>query len=105
MEGRDMFARTTSMQLKIAFIDDALAVYRNSIVPAAQSQKGLIELSLLLDRDSGKAVSIAIWETEQDAKANEENHYYQEQLVKVMNFFTAPPVREGYEVAFSDLNL
>jgi heme-degrading monooxygenase HmoA len=93
-----MFARTTSMQLKIAFIEDALAVYKNSIVPAAQSQKGLIELSLFLDRKSGKAVSIAIWETEQDAKANEESHYYQEQLVKLMSYYANPPVKEGFEV-------
>ena len=78
-----MFARTTTMQLKIAFIDDALEVYKNSIVPAAQSQKGLIELNMLIDRNSGKAMAIAIWETEQDAKASEESHYYQEQLVKL----------------------
>ena len=56
-----MFARTTTMQLKIAFIDEALEVYKNSIVPAAQSQKGFVELKLLLDRSSGKAVAIAIW--------------------------------------------
>ena len=61
-----MFARTTTMQLKIAFIDDALKVYKNSIVPAAQSQKGLIELNFLVDRNSGKAVSIAIWESKKD---------------------------------------
>jgi heme-degrading monooxygenase HmoA len=95
-----MFARTTTMQLKIAFIDDALAVYENSIVPAAQSQKGLIELNLLVDRNTGKAVSIAIWESEADAKANEESHYYQEQLVKLMSFYANPPIKEGFEVFF-----
>jgi hypothetical protein len=95
-----MFARTTTMQLKIAFIDDALKVYENSIVPAAQSQKGLIELNLLIDRKSGKAVSIAIWETEADAKANEETHYYQEQLVKLMSFYANPPIKEGFDVYF-----
>ena len=69
-----MFARTTTIQFKIAFMDEALEIYTNSIVPAAQSQKGLIELNFLLDRNSGKAVSIAIWESEEDAKANEESH-------------------------------
>jgi heme-degrading monooxygenase HmoA len=93
-----MFARTTTMQLKIAFIDNALEVYKNSIVPAAQSQKGLIELSLLLDRNSGKAVSIAIWETEEDAKANEKSLYYQEQLIKLRSFYAYPPIKEGFEV-------
>jgi heme-degrading monooxygenase HmoA len=95
-----MFARTTTMQLKIAFIDDALKVYKNSIVPAAQSQKGLIELTLLLDRKSGKAVSMAIWESEEDAKANEKSLYYQEQIVKLMSFYAYPPIKEGFEVYF-----
>ena len=97
-----MFARTTSMQLKIAFIDDALKVYKNSIFPAAQSQKGLIEISLLLDRDSGKAVAITIWKTEEDAKANEESLYYQEQVIKFMSFYEVNPIREGYEVVSQD---
>jgi heme-degrading monooxygenase HmoA len=95
-----MFARTTTMQLKIAFIDDALEVYKNSIVPAAQSQKGLIELSLLLDKNTGKAISMAIWESEQDAKDNEESHYYQEQLVKLLSFYAYPPIKEGFQVYF-----
>ncbi len=95
-----MFARTTTMQLKIAFIDEALEVYKNSIVPAAQAQKGLKELTLLLDRNTGKAVAIAIWETEEDAKANEESHYYQEQLIKLMSYYAYPPIKEGFEVHF-----
>lgn len=93
-----MFARTTTMQLKIAFIDDALGVYKKSIVPACKAQKGFIELSLFLDRNSGKAISIALWESEKDAKANEESHYYQEQLIKLMSFYAAPPIKEGFEV-------
>jgi hypothetical protein len=95
-----MFARTTTMQLKIAFIDDALEVYKNSIVPAAQAQKGLVGLNFFLNRKSGKAIAIAIWESEEDAIANEQNHYYQEQLVKLMSFYANPPTKDGFEVAF-----
>ncbi|UCE40665.1 MAG: hypothetical protein JSV17_14630 [Candidatus Aminicenantes bacterium] len=95
-----MFARTTTVQFKIAFIDKALEVYRKSIVPAAQAQKGLSELTFLIDRDTGKAISIAIWETEQDAKANEESLYYQEQLIKLRSFYANPPIKEGFEVFF-----
>ena len=95
-----MFARTTTIKFKIAFMDEALEIYTNSIVPAAQSQKGLIELNFLLDRNSGKAVSIAIWESEEDAKANEESHYYQEQLVKLLSYYAYPPIKEGFEVYF-----
>ena len=94
-----MFARTTTMQLKIAFIDEALEVYKNSIVPAAQAQKGFVELKLLLDRDSGKAMAIAIWETEEDARNNEKSNYYNEQLIKLLSFYAYPPIKEGFEIA------
>jgi len=93
-----MFARTTTLQLKIAFIDEALKIYKKSIVPAARAQKGLIELNFFLDRQSGKAISIAIWETEEDAKANEESRYYQEQLIKLLSFYASDPIKEGFEV-------
>jgi len=94
-----MFARTTTIQFKIAFIDEALEVYTNSIVPAAQAQKGFVELKFLLDRSSGKAMAIAIWETEKDARANEESLYYQEQLIKLRSFYANPPIKEGFEIA------
>ena len=93
-----MFERTTTMQLKIAFIDEALEIYKNSIVPAAQAQEGLVGLNLFLDRNSGKAISIAIWESEENAKANEESYYYQEQLIKLLSFYAYPPIKEGFEV-------
>ena len=93
-----MFARCTTMQFKLAFIDQAVEILKNSIVPAAQSQKGFKGLNFYLDRKTGKAVSIAIWESEEDAKANEKNLYYQEQLLKLKHHFANPPIREGYEV-------
>jgi heme-degrading monooxygenase HmoA len=97
-EGKVMFARCTTMHFKIAFIDKALQVYKESIVPAAKSQKGFQNLHLFLDRATGKAISLALWDSEEDALANEESHYYQEQLVKLMSLFSQPPIKEGFEV-------
>ena len=93
-----MFARQTRLQFRIERIDEAIKIYKESIIPAAKSQKGFKKLYLFLDRLNGKAVSIALWESEEDALANEESHYYQEQLVKLMHLYTAPPIREGFEV-------
>jgi heme-degrading monooxygenase HmoA len=93
-----MFARCTTMQFKIAFIDKAIEIYNQSILPAAKSQKGFLGLNFFLDRKTGKAVSIAIWESEEDALANEKSLYYQEQIIKLMNLYSTPPIREGFEV-------
>jgi heme-degrading monooxygenase HmoA len=94
-----MFARITTAQTKVAWLDKFIKIYRESIVPAAKQQKGYCGAYFLVDRKTGKGVSITLWDSEEDALANEESRYYQEQLVKVMNIMTKPPIREGYEVS------
>ena len=94
-----MFARLTTTQIKIDKIDEAIKICEESVVPAAKSQKGYRGAYLLTDRKTGKGVSISLWDREEDAIANEQSGYYKEQVGKFKGFFTAPPVREGYEVS------
>ncbi len=94
-----MFARMTTLFIKSDKIDESIRIYESSVMPAAREQKGFRMAKLLLDRNSGREISITFWETEEHAAANEENLYYQDQLVKFMSLYTAPPVREGYDVA------
>ena len=54
---------------------------------------------LLTDRSTGKGVTVGLWETEADLKANEASGYLQEQTAKFAGVFAAPPVREEYEVS------
>jgi len=101
-EDKPPFARLTITQSKIESFDEMVKLFSESVVPAAKSQKGYIGILLLTDRTTGKAISIALWESEEDAIANEESGYYQEQVAKFKDYFTAPPVREGYEVTVKD---
>jgi len=93
-----MFARLTTAQIPIDRIDRFIKIYEESVVPAAKSQKGYKGIYLFVDRKTGKGVSIGLWESEEDAIANEENRFYQEQVAKFITFYTIPPIREGYEV-------
>ena len=93
-----MFARVTVVQVNIEKIDDVINLFRDSVVPAAKSQKGYRGIYLLTDRKTGKGYSIALWETENDAIANEKSGYYQGQVGMFKDYFTAPPIREGYDV-------
>lgn len=101
-EYKPAFARVTITQSKIESFDEMVKLYSESVVPAAKSQKGYLGILLLTDRTTGKAISIAIWESEEDAIANEKSGYYQEQVDKFKEYFTALPVREGYEVSVKD---
>jgi heme-degrading monooxygenase HmoA len=102
-ERRAMFARLTIFQIREDKIDEAIKLYKESVVPEAKLQKGYKGVYLLADQSTGNGISMTLWESEADAVANEENLYYQEQLVKFLNLFKSPPVREGYQVSVQAL--
>ncbi len=97
-----MYARQTTFHYKIDALDKAIKIIKESIVPAAKSQKGYHRFYFMIDRKTGKAVAIVLWDSEEDAIANEKSLYYQEQLVKTMHLYREQPIREGYEVVVQE---
>ena len=97
-----MFARQTTFQFKIDGLDEAIKITKESVVPAAKSQKGYRAFYFMIDRKTGKAVAIVLWDSEEDAIANERSRFYQEQLVKVMHLYKVSIIREGYEVVVQE---
>lgn len=102
-----MFARMTIMMLQPDKMDEAVEIYKKSVVPAAKKQKGFRGACLLRDDLAGKGISVTFWNTKKNAEANEANLYYQEQLAKFLPLCSGPPVfiKEGYEVAVHILAL
>ena len=98
-----MFARFTIVQMKEDKMDEAIKLYEDSVVPGAKSQKGFCGIYLFTDRKTGKGYSISLWDSEEDAVANEQSGYYKEQVGKFAEHFSAPPVQEGYEVPVAAL--
>ena len=94
-----MFARLTIVQVKADKIDEVIKIYGDHVVPSAKGQKGYKEILLLTDRKTGKGISVALWESEQDAIANDKSGYYQQQVARFKDYFTKPPVQENYEVS------
>jgi len=99
-----MYARITRMQVRVERVEQSVKIFKESVVPAAKAQKGYRGIFLFMNAKTGEGTTLSFWEKEKDCLASEENHYYQEQLIKVMNFVTAPFVREGYDVDYFDLN-
>ena len=98
-----MFARMMTLPLKPESIEAAVKLFRTSVVPGARKQKGFRGACLLLDRPAVKCVAVTFWRSEADARANEENLFFQEQLVKFVPYFSSPPIREGFEVCVHSL--
>jgi heme-degrading monooxygenase HmoA len=95
-----MYARLTILSFRKGKSEEAARIYEASVIPAARTQKGYGGAYFLADRDADKCVAVTFWESREDAAANEANRYYQEQLVKFMDLYASPPIREGYDVAF-----
>ena len=94
-----MYARLTTVQLQPDKAQEAIDLYAGSVVHAARQQPGNQGTWLLIDRVSGKGVSISLWDTVANMEAGEASGYYQQQVGKFGPLMTAPPIREVYEVA------
>jgi heme-degrading monooxygenase HmoA len=82
-------------------LDDAVELYRESVVPSLHEQEGY-EGCYVLTTPEGKALVLTFWESEEAATAGLASGYYTEQLEKFVTFFRAPPGRETYEVALAE---
>jgi quinol monooxygenase YgiN len=93
-----MHARVTSLSGSPDDVDDGVASFRANVVPFTQSQGGKGAI-LLVDRKTGSAVAITLWEDEQALRASEERaDALRAQAAEEMGASEQPRV-ERYEVA------
>ena len=67
-----MFARVSTYQGDPGQIDQGLAYDLENILPKVNQIDGFEGLYYLVDRESGKALSMTLWESEQTMRASEE---------------------------------
>ena len=94
-----MYARVTFATAEPAKVDQTIKIMRDSILPAAKKQRGFKGLTYLVNRQTGKGMSIVLWNTEDDMKAGEASGFYKEQVAKVIPLLSGPPTMEHYEVS------
>jgi hypothetical protein len=68
-------ARVRTIQYQKGHDDEIVALYENEIVPAAADQPGLLQYLLLHDPDSGKVLSITLWESDDVVPPGDPPHY------------------------------
>ena len=68
-----MYARVTTFEGMMAdHVDEAVRVAREQFIPAAQQSGGFEGMYILADRESGKALSVALWSSREALQASEE---------------------------------
>ena len=100
-----MVARATMAEIDPVrmSIDDAVELFRESVVPALHEQPGYEGVYLLLSPE-GQALVLTFWESEEKARAGIEGtrSFYSEQVEKFVTLYKAPPGRELYEVLLAE---
>lgn len=94
-----MNARVVTANVQTDRVDEAVSRYRDAVVPAAKQQKGYRGRLLFVNYDTGKALSITLWDTETDMIAGEDSAYLQTQFSSFRGLFTEPPIKEHYRVS------
>jgi len=94
-----MYARTGSSQMKPGKMDEAIGMYRESVVPTLKAQKGFKGFYWLADRGTDKYIVFTLWETEADMKATETSGLLQQVVAKFGEFVATPPTIDHYEVS------
>jgi len=100
-----MIARVTLAEIDAVrmSVDDAVALFRESVVPALREQEGFEGVYVLLS-DEGKVLALTFWESEQAAEAGiaGSRSFYAAQVEKFVTIYRSPPGRELYEVVVAD---
>ena len=94
-----MHAALNFIQVLPSKMNEAIAIFRDSVAPVVGQQHGNRGAMLLTDPHTSKAIVVVLWETEADAAAMMSSGVYQEQSNKLAWVFAELPVREVYEVS------
>ena len=94
-----MYARVSTAELRPGRMDEVIDISRDSVLPAAQQQRGFRGGLWLTDRDANKIMIVSLWETREDMEAGERSGYYREQVGKFGGMLAGDVVQEAYEVS------
>ena len=100
-----MIARATIAEIDTVrtSIDNAVELFRDSVLPALHEQEGYQGVYVLLSPE-GQALVLTFWETEEAAEAGVAGarSFYDEQVEKFVTVYRAPPGREMYDVVLAE---
>jgi heme-degrading monooxygenase HmoA len=98
-----MHARVATTQYSPDKLDEAIQIYRESILPQLRQQPGFKGVMAVVNRSTGKGISLSLWQTEADAEASGAgSSYLQTQLAKMASLLAAAPSIETYEVVVQE---
>ena len=93
-----MFARVTYVQAPEGTIDQGLTLWRENVLPVTMARDGFAGVLSMVDRETGKALSITLWNLADDLFASTEAEYHRQAVAKYGEYFSGAHTPENYEV-------
>ena len=101
-----MVVRATEAEIDVVRTNpnDAIAVFKTSVIPALREQEGYEGCYVLLS-DEGKMLVLSFWTSDETAHASRISGFYQSQIEKFSDLvvFRAAPGREAYDVVVAEI--
>ena len=94
------FARTLTLPVANARLDEALAIYTDALLPQLKRLAGFQGVLWLADREAGSGLGLTLWTSAEAMRAaDEEDGFFPTAAAKLVPFFHAVPVRNYYAVS------
>ncbi len=98
-----MFARVSTFEGPLEQVDELVDTVVEKVLPQLKRLGGFNGVLALADRQSGKVLTVLLWESEEAMRATEEASYWFRRYSAEVSSETVTDV-ERYEVIFSELN-
>jgi hypothetical protein len=95
-----MFARVTYVQAPEGEgkIQEGLKLWYQNVLPTTSAREGFMGVLSLVDHETGKALSVTLWEGDEEMLASTEAEYHKQALERFGEFFQGVHDPENYEV-------
>jgi hypothetical protein len=92
-----MFARSTTINGDAGAMDAGIAYVRDQVMPMLSEMPGCVGLSMMVDRESGRAIATTSWTTYDAMAASAAN--VSDSRAKAAEIMGGPPVVDEWEIA------
>jgi len=90
-------ARVVTGRVPADQVEDCIRLWQEVVAPSVRVQRGFRGARVFVQRESGRVMSMGLWDTEEDFR--DTVRWNDEQLAKFQRFFIEPPTVELFELA------
>jgi hypothetical protein len=93
-----MYSHTISLRIRPGKMDQALHIFRSSILPALKNQRGNASVLVFSCREKNELVNCTLWDTYETMRELERSGFLDRQMAKLSTVLTEPAEGDEYEL-------